>query len=98
MLYMEKIPNSPVRNKCVCLATCYIEEHFRNLSQGIETMDCVEGAHAQLYGEVAHLGLDPATIWRKESSPFGISSCAGERGVVGVSECHWDEFYDAIST
>jgi hypothetical protein len=96
MLHMEKIPNSPVRNKCVCLAASYIEEHFRGLSQGIEAMDRMEGAHAQLYGEVAQLGLDPATIWRVESSPLGVSGCAGKRGVVRVLECHRDEICDVI--
>ena len=53
VLHMEKIPNSPVRNKCVCLVTSYIEEHFRDLSQGIEAMDCMERGHAQLYSKVA---------------------------------------------
>ena len=96
MLHMEEISNSSVRNNCVSLVTCYIKEHFGDLSQRIETMDCVEGAHAQLYGEVAHLGLDPATIWRVESSPLGVSGCAGKSGIVRVLECHLDEFCDVI--
>jgi hypothetical protein len=93
MLHMEEIPDSSIRNKCISLVTCYIKEHFRDLSQGIEAMDCVEGAHAQLHGEVVQLGLDPATSWRVESSPFSVSGCARKRGIVGVMECHWDEFY-----
>ena len=97
MLDMEEISNSSVRNNCVSIVTSYIKEYFRDLSQGIEAVDCVEGGHAQLHGEVAQLGLDPATVWRVESSPFGISGCARERGIVGVLECHWDEFCDVIS-
>ena len=96
MLHMEEISSSSVRNNCVSLNTSYIKEHFRDLSQDIEAVDCVEGGHAQLHGEVAQLGLDPATVWRVESSPFGISGCARERGIVGVLECHWDEFCDVI--
>jgi hypothetical protein len=98
MLHMEEISNSPVRNNCVSLITSYIKEDFRDLSQGIETMDCVEGGHAQLYGKIAQLGLDPAAVWRVESSPLGISGCAGERRIVGVLEWHWDEFCDMIRT
>ena len=53
MLHMVEIPNSSVRNNCVSRITSYLEERFRDLSQGIEAVDCVEGGHAQLHGEVA---------------------------------------------
>ena len=53
MLHMEEISNSSVRNNCVSLGTSYIKEYFRDLSQGIEAMDCMEGGHAQLHGKVA---------------------------------------------
>ena len=96
MLHMEEISNSSVRNNCAGLVTCYIKKHFCDLSQCIEAMDCVEGGHAQLHGKIAQLGLDPATVWREESSPLGISGCAGECGIVGILEWHWDEFCDVI--
>jgi hypothetical protein len=89
---------SSVLNNCLSLVTSYVKEHFRDLSQSVEAMDCMKGGHAQLHGKVAQLGLDPATVWRIESSPLGISGCTGERGIVGVLECHWDEFCDVIST
>jgi hypothetical protein len=95
MLVVEKI--SLRSNSCGSLATSNIKEHFRGLSQDIEAMDCMEGGHAQLHSKVAQLGLDPATVWGKESIPLGISGCARERGLVGVLECHWDEFCDIIS-
>ena len=98
MLHMEEISNSSVRNNCVSLVTCYIKENFRDLSQSIEAVDCMEGGHAQLHSKVAQLGLDPATIWGVESIPLGISGCARERGLVRVLECHRDEFCDVIST
>jgi hypothetical protein len=98
MLHMEEISNSSVRNICVGLITCYLKEHFRDLSQGIEAMDCMKGGHAQLYGIVAQFGLNPATVWRVESSPLGIRSCAGERGIIGILEWDWDEFCDVVST
>jgi hypothetical protein len=97
MLHMEEISSSSVRNNCVSLITSYFKEHFCDLSQGIEAVDCMEGSHAQLNGKIAQLGLNPATIWRVKSSPFGISGCAREGGMIGVLECNWNKFCDVIS-